>query len=236
MALKIIHDYTIKPLLRQARLAQSRFAVASDLLLALPLLQVQAPGLAPRLAAALEALQSMHAVLTWHGTASQPLTERVVVINALRRSLAAFEEALWVALQELPHTGLRIAATVICLPLGRRARVPTVAEEAAAATALLREPSLRARLRTGIAAHPTLDDLERRIETLRKLEPTLRQLRAAQFEPPPADERARLAAAARLHLVDDEEAATLAEALDFADTLKTVHLDGPAPETAASHG
>ena len=229
-------DDALKPLLRQARLAQSRFAVASDLLLALPLLQVRAPGFAPRLAAALEALQSMHAVLTWHGTASQPLTERVVVINALRRSLATFEEALWVALQELPHTGLRIAATVICLPLGRRARVPTVAEEAAAATALLREPSLRARLRTGIASHPTLDDLERRIEMLRKLEPTLRQLRAAQFEPPPADDRARLAAAARLHLVDDEEATTLAEALDFADTLKTVHLDGPAPETAATHG
>ena len=41
-------DDALKPLLRQARLAQSRFAVASDLLLALPLLQVQAPGLAPR--------------------------------------------------------------------------------------------------------------------------------------------------------------------------------------------
>lgn len=213
-------DDALKPFVRQARLAQSRFAVATDLLLALPLLNVQAPGFAPRLAAALEALQSMHALLTWHATAAQPLTERAVVINALRRALAAFEEALWVALQELPHPALRLATKVICLPLGRRARVPTVAEEAAAATALLREPSVRARLRTGIATHPALDDLGKRIETLRKLEPTLRQLKTAQFEPPPADDRARLAAAARLHLVDDDEAAVLGEAIDFADSIK----------------
>ncbi len=216
----------LKPLQRQVRLAQSRFAVTSDLLLALPLLQVQAAGLAPRLAASLEALQAMLALLTWHDTARQPLTERVIVINALRRALAAFEEALWVALQEIPHTTLRLAATVICLPLGRRARVPTVAEEAAAATALLREPAVRARLRTGIATHPALDDLERRIETLRKLEPTLRQLKSAQFEPPPADDHARLTAAARLHLVDDGEAATLAEAIDFADTLRAANQVG----------
>lgn len=225
-------DDDLKPFWRQARRAQSRFAVATDLLLALPLLQVQAPGLAPRLAAALEALQSMLALLTWHGTATQPLTERVIVLNALRRALAAFEEALWVALQELPSNSLRIAATAICLPLGRRARVPTVAEEVAAATALLREPSVRARLRTGIATHPALDGLEQRIETLRQLEPTLRQLKSAQFEPPPADDRARLAAAARLHLVDDEDAATLAEAIDFADTLRAANT----AEAQASHG
>lgn len=221
-------DDELKPLQRQVRLAQSRFAVASDLLLALPLLQVQAPGLAPRLAAALEALQSMQALLAWHGTAAQPLTERVIVTNALRRALAAFEEALWVALQEISHVPLRVLTTVICLPLGRRARAPTVGEETAAASALLREPAVRARLRTGFASHPALDDLEQRIETLRRLEPLLRRLKAAQFEPPPADDRARLAAAARLHLVDDAEAATLAEALEFADTLRRTkeHPDG----------
>jgi len=229
-------DDAIKPLQRQVRLAQTRFAVASDLLLALPLLQVQAPGFAPRLAAALEALQAMQALLTWHGSAPQPLTERVVVVNALRRALASFEEALWVAVQELPHAGLRMAITVVCLPLGRRARVPTVAEEAAAATALLREPALRGRLRTGIATHPALDALEARIEQLRKLEPTLRQLKTAQFEPIPADERARLAAAAQRHLVDDDEAAVLAEALDFADTLKAAHTGSANPAAPTAHG
>lgn len=216
-------DEALRPLLRQVRLAQSRFAVAADLLLALPLLEVQAPGFAPRLAAALEALQAMLGLLTWHRTAPQPLTERVVVVNALRRSLAAFEEALWVALQELPHTGLRLGTTLICLPLGRRARVPTVAEESAAALALLGEPALRQRLRTGIAAHPAFDAMEQGIETLRRLEPVLRQLSQAQFEPPPADDRARLAAAVRLNLVDDAEAAALSAALDFADTLKATH-------------
>ncbi len=220
-------DEELRPLQRQVRLAQSRFAVAADLLLALPLLAVQAPGFAPRLAAALEALQAMLGLLTWHGTAAQPLTERVVVINALRRSLSSFEEALWVALQELPHTPLRLGITLICLPLGRRARAPTVAEEATAALTLLREPALRQRLRTGIAAHPALDALEQRIETLRRLEPVLRHLQQAHFSPPPADDRERLAAAARLHLVDDVEAAALADALDFADTLKTANDDRP---------
>lgn len=214
-------DDDLKPLLRQVRLAQSRFAVASDLLLALPLLQVQAPGFAPRLAAALEALQSMLALLTWHATASQPLTERGVVTNALRRALAAFEEALWVALRELPHKGLRIGATLICLPLGRRARVPTVAEEALAALALLREPALRKRLRTGIATHPALDELETRIEALRRIESSLRAVQQAQFEPAPADDRARLAAAEKLRLVNEAEAALLGEALDFAEQIKS---------------
>ncbi|MES2683893.1 MAG: acyl-CoA dehydrogenase domain-containing protein [Pseudomonadota bacterium] len=232
-------DDDLKPLQRQVRLAQSRFAVATDLLLALPLMSVQAPGLAPRLAAALEALQAMLGLLAWHRTAPLPQTERVVVTNALHRSLAAFEEALWVALQELPHAGLRVGITLICLPLGRRARVPTVAEEASAATALLCEPALRKRLRTGIATHPALDELEARIETLRRLEPTLRQLQQAQFEPPPADDRARLAAAARLHLVDDEETATLSQALDFAETLKAASRSGGEaihPEGSSAHG
>ena len=229
-------DDDLRPLLRQARLSQTRFAVTADLLLALPLLKVQAPGLAPRLAAALEALQAMLALLTWHGTAQQPLTERVVVINALRRSLASFEEALWVALQELPHRGLRVGITLICLPFGRRARVPTVAEEASAALALLREPALRQRLRTGIAAHPALDELEQRTEALRKIEPLLRRLKQAQFEPAPADDRARLAAAARLHLVDDAEAAMLAEALDFAHTLKAANTGGLPAITTSPHG
>mgnify|MGYP001597916814 CR=1 FL=1 len=214
-------DDDLKPLQRQVRLAQSRFAVTADLLLALPLLEVQAPGFAPRLAAALEALQSMIALLAWHSTAAQPLTERVVVINALRRSLAAYEEALWVALQELPQGFVRIGTTLICLPFGRRARIPTVAEETAAALALLREPALRARLRTGLASHPALDELERRTEDLRRLEPALRRLKQAQFEPPPADDHARLAAAVRLHLVDEAQAAALADALQFVDTLKT---------------
>jgi len=213
-------DDALRPFLRQARLAQSRFATACDLLLALPLLQVKAPGFAPRLAPALEALQSMHALLVWHAEAPQPLTERPLVINALRRAQAAFEEALWIALRELPHLGVRLAATAICLPLGRRAWVPTVADEMAAASALLNEAAVRTRLRTGIATHPVLDELEQRIETLRRLEPTLRQLKQAHFDPPPADDRARLAAAARLNLVTDEEAATLGEAIDFADTLR----------------
>ncbi len=229
-------DDALKPFLRQARLAQSRFATAADLLLALPLLRVRAPGFAPRLAAALEALQAMHALLTWHAAAPQPLVERPLVVNALRRAQAAFEEALWTALRELPHAGVRLAATAICLPLGRRARVPTVAEETAAATALLREPAVRARLRTGIATHPELDGLERRIETLRKLEPTLRLLRQAQFDPPPADDRARLAAAARLNLVNDEEAAVLAEAIDFAETLKAAGTGGKPKEATPTHG
>lgn len=210
----------LRPLQRQIRLSQSRFAVMADLLLALPLLDVRAPGLAPRLAAALEALQAMLGLITWHGTATQPMTERVIVVNALRRALAAFEEALWVALQELPHTGLRLAATVICLPLGRRARAPTVAEESAAALALLREPGVRQRLRSGIAAHPTLDELEQRIEALRRLEPALRRLHQAQFDPPPANDRAHLAAASGLHMLSEDETSALADAIDFADTLR----------------
>lgn len=225
-------DDTLKPFVRQARLAQSRFATATDLLLALPLLQVRAPGFAPRLAPALEALQSMHALLVWHAEAPQPLAERPLVLNALRRAQAAFEEALWIALRELPHAGVRLAATAICLPLGRRARVPTVAEEVAAAATLLREPAVRARLRTGIASHPALDEIEQRVEILRKLEPTLRTLKQAQFDPPPMDDRARLAAAARLNLVTDEEAATLADAIDFADTLRDTNSNTP---TLVSH-
>jgi len=223
-------DDDLKPFARQVRLAQSRFAVASDLLLALPLLHVQAPGFAPRLAAALEALQSLFALLAWHGSAAHPLTERAIAINALRRALVAFEEALWVALQEIPHTPLRLTITLITLPLGRRSRAPTVAEETAAATALLREPFVRNRLRTGIAAHPALDDLELRVEGLRRLEPALHRLGAASFDLPVADERAKLAAAARLNLLDDTEQAALADALDFADTLRD---PAPAP---APHG
>lgn len=225
-------DDELKPLVRQVRLSQSRFAVTVDLLLALPLLQVQAPGFAPRLAAALEALQSMVALLAWHGTAAQPLTERGVVINALRRAIAAFEEALWVALQEIPHRPLRFALTAICLPFGRRARVPTVAEEAAAALALLREPAMRARLRTGVASHPALDELERRIEDLRRLEPALRRLRQAQFDPPPMDDRQKLAAAIRLHLVDDDEAARLNDAIDFAGQLSHTNISSGGDEPA----
>ena len=86
------------------------------------------------------------------------------------------------------------------------------------------------------AAHPALDALEARVEQLRKLEPTLRQLKAAQFEPIPVDERARLAAAAQRHLVDDDEAAVLAEALDFADTLKAAHTGSANSAAPTAHG
>ena len=82
------------------------------------------------------------------------------------------------------------------------------------------------------ASHPALDELERRIEDLRRLEPALRRLRQAQFDPPPMDDRQKLAAAIRLHLVDDDEAARLNDAIDFAGQLSHTNISSGGDEPA----
>lgn len=157
---------------------------------------------------ALLTLQAVHSAA--RGSADRPLREYL-----LRGQRHRLELALAAALREWPQPALRrlFGALVLPLPL---ARPPTEAEARAAGTVLLREPALRARLAAGLPSAEALQQLDARVEALRLLDPALRRLQRAQFDPAPADDAARVAAAERLGLLSSEEAATLTEALAFA--------------------
>lgn len=168
------------------------------------------------LARALLALLTMQAVQSAaHGSADRPLREHL-----LRGQRHRLEQALASALREWPQPALRHVLGVLVLPLPL-ARPPTHAEGRAAGTVLLREPALRARLAAGLPSADALQQLDARIEALRALDPALRRLQRAQFEPTPADDTARVASAERLGLLSAEEAATLQEALAFAAGIDT---------------
>lgn len=168
------------------------------------------------LARAVLALLAMQATQSAaHGSVARPLREQL-----LRSQRHRLELALAAALREWPQPALRhlLRALVLPLPL---ARPPTEAEGRAAGTVLLREPAVRARLAAGLPEAAALQALETRIEALRGVDPALRRLQRAQFEPPPADEAARVNAAERLGLLSAEEAATLYDALAFAAGIDT---------------
>lgn len=199
-----------------AGLAASRVAVLLDLRLALRLFTRVPPGYDRALVAAAGNLCTLHAALAWHGAAKDPAGERPVLASLVRRRLLRLDEQLRAALQELPQPFWRGLVALLLLPPGSGQRLPRHGELLAAGQALLSDAALRERLRRVLPAHPGLDELEQRMQALEALEPTLRRLRQARFEPDPVDEAARVAAAERLGLLSEGEAATLNEALAFA--------------------
>ena len=196
-------------------LAGQRVAVLLHLRVLLQLFSRLPDAYEQHLARAVLALLSAQAALAWHGEARQPGGERALLESLLRRLLHPLEQELAAALRELRQPIGRRLLRVLLLPLPL-ARPPTQAEALAGATALLREPALRARLAAGLPAQDALRELDDRLEALRKLEPSLRRLRLARFETAPADDAALLASASRLGLLSEPEVATLSEALAFA--------------------
>ena len=209
--------------LQSLRRAASGLALATDVLLALPLLNSDgrdhARGFDPPLGRAYLELATAASALAWHGSAGSAKAERPVLLALVHRSLSSFENHLHAALRELPHVGARLLLRALIFPFGRHAQVPTIADDEASATALLRETTLRQRLLSGLTPHPALIELEQRVEVLHQLEHSLRRLQLAQFDPAPADESARVTAAERLGLLSEDEARTLREALQFAASL-----------------
>lgn len=203
---------------RQAQLGSSRLALLLDLQLLAPLVgQHERPLLAP-LASAWAALREVLALLAFHETSRRPATERELVLSALATAQHRFELALAACLREIRPPLARLLLRLCVFPLGARAAPATAAVERASASALLREPLLRARL-LDADVHPALAALGERVEALNRLEPVLRRLRQLRFDPPPADARARIAAAAKLGALSEEESSALVEALAFAETL-----------------
>lgn len=205
---------------RQQWLALSgeRLAVLMQLRLLLDRFGSLPAGFESALARATLAQLTAQAALAWHAASRQPGGERPLLESLLRGQMYRFDAALLAALRELPQTPLRLGLRALLMPLPA-SRPPAQAETRAAAEALLREPALRARLAAGLPAPEALQALDARIEALRKLEPTLRRLRLARFDPAPTDEAGLLTSATRLGLLSDEESATLSEALAFAADL-----------------
>lgn len=203
---------------QRAGLASSRLAVLADLRLALQLADRLPPGFDAAYAQAALQLAGLHAALAWHESARSPQLERPLLRVLSRQQHCRLEQSLTAAVRSLPQALLRPLLLWLVLPPGSRSVEASAAETQAAALALLREPTLRARLLSGLPAHPGLQALEERVVALQQLEPSLRRLQLAQMEPAPADEAARIASAERLGLLSGAEAGILREALDFAHT------------------
>lgn len=200
---------------QRSALASERLAVLVSLRLLLDRLGTLPAGFETALAQATLSQLTAQAALAWHAASRQPAGERPLLESLLGGQLQQFDTALLAALRELPQPWLRMTLRVLLMPLPA-SRPPTQAETRAAAETFLREPALRARLADGLPSPDALQALDARVETQRRLEPTLRRLRLARFDPPPTDDANLLTSATRLGLLSDEESATLSEALDFA--------------------
>jgi hypothetical protein len=132
-------------------------------------------------------------------------------------------------LRELPSGILHLVVSLICLPLGRRARTPSVAGEQTAARVLLREPAVRSRLIAGLLGNvphaDTLQILEARVVVLAHLEAAINRLGNARFEPEPNSMQERIEAGVRRGIVNAAEAEQLTEAARFAETLRQAAQD-----------
>ena len=219
-ALPATGDDAVHARQQRLRLSAQRLAALVGLRNLLPLFTPLPAAYELALARALMSLLAMHAALAWHGEAQQAGGERPLLESLLRGQQHALEQSLAAALRELPHPLWRSLLRCVVLPLPL-ARPATASESRAAAEALLRESSLRARLIDGLPSQDALLALDARIQALHRLEPSLRRLQLARFETPPADDAALLAAASRLGLLSDEESATLSEALAFAASQET---------------
>lgn len=203
---------------QRASLACSRIAALADLRLALVLADRLPPGFDSAYARAYLRLAGLHAALAWHEAARSPYHERPLLRVLSREQHRLLEEQLSCALRSLPQVLLRGVLRWLILPPGSGTIQPGGAENQAAALALLREPTVRARLISRLPAHPGLQALEQRMQVLQPLESSLRRLQLAQIEPTPSDETVRVTSAERLGLLSEAEAGILREALDFANT------------------